>query len=74
MLSNSPGNMGFEAAPFKLPMVCIAFRHCIDDEVDAPFCRNTLKSWVDWILQALLGSSNSSKKALKRPGNTPTAF
>lgn len=25
MLSNSPGNMGFEAAPFKLPMVGTAF-------------------------------------------------
>jgi hypothetical protein len=74
MLSNSPGNMGFEAAPFKLPMVCIAFRYSIDDEADAPFCRNISKSWVDWTLQALLGSSNSSKKALKRPGNTPTAF
>lgn len=27
MLSNSPGNIGFEAAPFKLPLEYVEVRH-----------------------------------------------
>jgi hypothetical protein len=70
MLSNSPGgNMGFEAAPFKMPLV----------RVGSPLARpkltprNILTSWVDWTVPDTRISKNFSKKASKRLESTRTA-
>jgi hypothetical protein len=68
MLSNSPGNMGFEAAPFKMPMVCIVF--CASIKLTA--LRIMSRFLADWIVLAMRISKSCSRRALRLHGNTRT--
>lgn len=65
MLSNSPGgNMGFEAAPFKMPLVCL-LGHSLDWRKTL-IVRNISTSWAVWTVQDTSTSRSCSKRALRR--------
>lgn len=71
MLSNSPGgNMGFEAAPFKLPLV---------SRIDATqyfgcwlTVRTMWRSWEAWTVLAINTSSACSRRVSKQLENIRT--
>ena len=47
MLSNSPGNIGFEAAPFKLPFEYVEILGSLDSEVFGEFRQLVLQGFVE---------------------------
>lgn len=70
MLSNSPGNMGFEAAPFKMLMVRTLFSF---PSVCAPLADDGNRSmwilWEDWTVLVTRTSRSCSRRGLKLQGN-----
>lgn len=76
MLSNSPGNMGFEAAPFKLTMVRVAVQSCLETFADPSLlldvCRSTSTSWAGSTLQVSRCTRSCSRRGSRPHGNTRT--
>jgi hypothetical protein len=73
MLSNSPGNIGFEAAPFKLPLEYVEVRHVpACDKLTIQKIRKSHRYWEALTAPPIKSFEPCFERDSKQPGSTAT--